>query len=114
MITAFLGVSLGLFDFLSDGLNMKKSGQQGKWVLALTFLPPLLVVLTYPGIYIQAFNYAGICCVILLLLLPAAMAWQGRKADTCDSVILVGGGNVGLGIISVIGVFLLGLASGLI
>ena len=113
-ITAFLGVSLGLFDFLSDGLNMKKSGQQGKWVLALTFLPPLLVVLTYPGIYIQAFNYAGICCVILLLLLPAAMAWQGRKADTCDSVILVGGGNVGLGIISVIGVFLLGLASGLI
>ncbi len=114
MITAFLGVSLGLFDFLSDGLNMKKTGRQGRWVLALTFLPPLLVVLTYPGIYIQAFNYAGICCVILLLLLPTAMAWQGRKADPSDSVMLVRGGNVGLGIISVIGVFLLGLASGLI
>ena len=114
MITAFLGVSLGLFDFISDGLNLKKSGRQGKWVLAITFIPPLVVVLTNPGIYIQAFNYAGICCVILLLLLPTAMAWQGRKTDTSESVILVRGGNVSLMIISVIGLFLLALASGLV
>lgn len=81
MLTAFLGVSLGLFDFLADGLQFKKSGLQGKYTLALTFLPPLLVVLINPGIYLHALSYAGICCVILLLLLPALMAWKGRQRD---------------------------------
>lgn len=111
MITAFLGVSLGLFDFLADGLKLKKAGSQGKLILILTFLPPLAVVLINPGIYLRAFSYAGICCVVLLLLLPTAMAWQGRRADTNrTSIILVPGGNICLIIMALIGVFLLSLA----
>jgi tyrosine-specific transport protein len=111
MITAFLGVSLGLFDFLADGLKLKKAGSQGKAILLLTFLPPLAVVLINPGIYLRAFSYAGICCVILLLLLPTAMAWRGRKADTKgNSIILVPGGNFCLGIMGVIAIFLLMIA----
>lgn len=95
MITAFLGVSLGLFDFLADGLQLKKSGIQGKLTLALTFLPPLAIVLFNPGIYLHALSYAGICCVILLLLLPALMAWRSRCTDS-KAVILVPGGNASL------------------
>ncbi len=111
MITAFLGVSLGLFDFLADGLKLKKAGSQGKAILLLTFLPPLAVVLINPGIYLRAFSYAGICCVVLLLLLPTAMAWRGRKADTTgSSIILVPGGNFCLGIMGVIAIFLLMIA----
>ena len=111
MITAFLGVSLGLFDFLADGLKLKKAGHQGKFTLALTFLPPLSIVLINPGIYLKAFSYAGICCVILLLLLPTIMAWRGRKADPqLRSIILVPGGNIILTIMGVIAVFLLILA----
>lgn len=111
MITAFLGVSLGLFDFLADGLKLKKAGSQGKVILLLTFLPPLAVVLINPGIYLQAFSYAGVCCVVLLLLLPTVMAWRGRKADTSgNSVILVPGGNICLGIMGLIAVFLLMVA----
>jgi tyrosine-specific transport protein len=79
MLTAFLGVSLCLFDFLSDGLNLKKNGLQGLAVGALTFVPPVLVVLFYPGAYFFALNYAGIFCVILLLLLPALMSYCGRE-----------------------------------
>ncbi len=110
MLTAFLGVSLGLFDFLADGLNLRKNGSQGKFTLALTFLPPLVVVLISPGIYLQALSYAGVCCVILLLLLPAVMAWRGRKTDTSSSMILVRGGNIGLAMVIVIAIFLLYLA----
>ena len=111
MITAFLGVSLGLFDFLADGLKLRKAGSQGKLILGLTFLPPLAVVLINPGIYLRAFSYAGICCVILLLLLPVMMAWQGRKKDTTGtSIILVPGGNALLSIMGIIAVFLLTLA----
>ncbi len=112
MITAFLGVSLGLFDFLADGLKLKKAGSQGKCILALTFLPPLAVVLINPGIYLHAISYAGICCVILLLLLPAIMAWRGRKADTEGrSIIMIPGGNICLLIIALIAICLLVLAT---
>ncbi|CAM3037273.1 amino acid permease [Legionella worsleiensis] len=108
MITAFLGVSLGLFDFLADGLKFKKNGYQGKYTLALTFLPPLAVVLINPGIYLHALNYAGICCVVLLLLLPAIMAWKGRK--TCVLAAkdghMVPGGSI---VLSLIGAISLGL-----
>lgn len=78
MITAFLCVSLGLFDFLSDGLKLKKKGQQGRITLALTFVPPLLIVLFYPGIYLHALKYAGACCIFLLLVLPALMVLKSR------------------------------------
>lgn len=111
MLTAFLGVSLGLFDFLADGLKLQKSGIQGKYTLALTFLPPLAVVLFNPGIYLHALNYAGVCCVVLLLLLPAVMAWKGRKVCTLATEShLVPGGNSSLALIGLIAIGLLTIA----
>lgn len=79
MLTAFLGVSLCLLSFLGDGLNMIQKGKQGFSLFLLTFLPPLLIVLFYPGAYIHALNYAGYVCVILLLFLPALMSYIGRS-----------------------------------
>jgi tyrosine-specific transport protein len=78
MLTAFLGVSLCLISFLADGLNMSQRGRGGVGLFLLTFLPPLIIVVYYPGAYIHALNYAGIFCVILLLLLPALMTLFGR------------------------------------
>lgn len=105
MLTAFLGVSLGLFDFLADGLQLKKNGSQGLLTLTLTFLPPLLVVLVNPGIYLQALRYAGTCCVVLLLLLPTMMAWQSRKISAPDdNVLVLPGGTmslIGVGLVAV-------------
>ncbi|WP_133131010.1 amino acid permease [Legionella yabuuchiae] len=79
MLTAFLGVSLCLISFLGDGLKLAQKGKEGLGLFLLTFLPPLLIVIYYPGAYIQALNYAGFLCVILLLLLPALMSFFGRK-----------------------------------
>ncbi|KTD22124.1 tryptophan/tyrosine permease [Legionella lansingensis] len=110
MVTAFLGVSIGLFDFLADGLALKKSGLQGKSTLALTFIPPLVVVLANPGIYLHALSYAGVCCVILLLLLPTIMAWRARKIDPAGSILMVPGGNLSLGLIGLTAIFLLIIA----
>jgi tyrosine-specific transport protein len=108
MVTAFLGVSLGLFDFIADGLKLNKKGHQGRGILALTFLPPLLVVLLFPGIYLKALSYAGVCCIILLLLLPSLMAWKGRKLSTSSYEVI--GGNFSILVISTIAIFLLGFA----
>jgi len=110
MLTAFLGVSMGLFDFLADGLKMDKKGLQGTCIFSLTFLPPLFVVLINPGIYIQAFSYAGVACVLLLLLLPVIMAWRGRQ--TCNGEVqqMIPGGNISLVLLLFTGVFLLKIA----
>lgn len=79
MLTAFLGVSLCLISFLGDGLKMHQHGLQGLGLFFLTFLPPLITVIYYPGAYIHALRYAGFFCVILLLLLPALMSYFGRQ-----------------------------------
>lgn len=90
MLTAFLSVSLGLYDFLADGFKMKKSGLQGKTVLAMTFLPPLALVIVNPGIYLSALNYAGSFCIILLLFIPVLMSWKFRKQSKSIDIILPG------------------------
>ena len=50
MVTAFLGSHLVYLISWLDGLKLKKSGNQGKYTLALTFLPPLVRSLFKPGI----------------------------------------------------------------
>jgi tyrosine-specific transport protein len=113
MLTAFLGVSLGLFDFLADGFKLKKSGRQGSYTLMLTFIPPLAIVLFHPGIYLHALSYAGICCIVLLLLLPVLMAWKGRQqalVNADNSQMMIPGGNMVLGLIGLFGLGLLFVA----
>jgi len=92
MLTAFLGVSLCLYSFLADGLKLRERGTHGIGLFILTFAPPLILVLYYPGAYIHALSYAGIFCIILLLLLPALMCYFGRKKY--HSPFLVPGGTV--------------------
>ncbi|OGT40129.1 MAG: hypothetical protein A3F12_03800 [Gammaproteobacteria bacterium RIFCSPHIGHO2_12_FULL_38_14] len=78
IITSFLGVALCLVDFLADGLQVEKKGMNTMMISLLAFLPPLIIVLFSPHIFIAGLKYAGIYCVILLIFLPAWMAWRGR------------------------------------
>jgi len=87
MLTAFLGVSLCLYSFLADGLKLREYGSHGIGLFLLTFIPPLLIVIYYPGAYIHALSYAGIICIILLLLLPALMCFFGRKHYHADFIV---------------------------
>lgn len=76
--TSFLGVSLCLTDFLADGFQMRKRGLSRWFIIVCTFAPPWLIVSLYPNAFIAALSYAGLFCVILLLLLPGLMVWRGR------------------------------------
>ncbi len=77
-ITSFLGVSICLTDFIADGLKIKKIGKNNLVIYTLAFLPPLLITLFVPGLFIKALSYAGIFCVLLLMLLPLLMLYNGR------------------------------------
>jgi len=78
IVTSLLGVSLSLSDFLADGLHIKKTYRGNFFLILLTFAPPLLFALFYPEGFVLALQYAGICVVILLALLPALMVWFAR------------------------------------
>lgn len=111
ILTAFLGVSLSLSDFLADGMHRRKHGKGGHWVYISTFIPPLIVVLFYPGAFLYAFSYAGIMCVALLIFFPALMAYYGRYVKKIGKGYQVWGGKpLLLTIITIsIGLLLLGL-----
>ena len=78
VVTSFLGVSLGLSDFLADGFGINKKGKGAFLVYLATFTPSLIAVVFYPNAFIIGLRYAGTFCIILLAMLPMMMAWYGR------------------------------------
>ncbi len=110
--TSFLGVSISLLDFLIDGMQVQQKGSFIPLsVMVVAFLPPLVIVLLKPGIFILLLKYAGTVCVLLLILLPTIMAWNAcyvkkiiaKPPFYCHKVVLAT--NI------LIGVFLLYLAA---
>ncbi|MEC7838510.1 MAG: aromatic amino acid transport family protein [Chlamydiota bacterium] len=94
MVTSFFGVTIGLQDFLADGLNIKKTAK-GKLILSLlVFLPPLVITYFNPKIFLTALDYAGgFGSALLLGLLPILMVWSGRYHMKLDSKYSLMGGK---------------------
>jgi len=92
--TAFLAVSLSLWDFLADGMKVNKQKQIGRWQVTITcLLPPFLIVVFWPGIFVKAIAYAGVICLVLLMFLPGLMAWSGRYVKRMAGGYQVWGGR---------------------
>lgn len=79
--TSFLGVSLALTDFIADGFQLEREGRSRWLIMAITYLPPLVMVLFYPAIFVHGLALAGIFCIILLMLLPALMALKIKVSN---------------------------------
>lgn len=103
LATSFLGVALGLFDFLADFFKRKNSVSGRLQTGAITFVPPLLFALFYPKGFIFALGFAAIALSVLSLLLPALLVRQTRKQHAGGYRVM--GGQLGL-----LMVFFLGIA----
>ena len=102
VLTSFLSVSISLADFIADGLKKTKEGTDGVLIHLLCFLPPLLVVLLKPGIFITALAYAGIWCISLLVILPLLMLYSGRYRNALSDHHILPGGRWFLSVMIVI------------
>lgn len=97
LVTSFFGVTLGLVDFLADGLQIKKTPLTKLFLCALVFIPPYLISLAYPHVFLVALDYAGgFGCALLLGLLPILMVWVGRYYHGLKSDYTFPGGKVAL------------------
>jgi tyrosine-specific transport protein len=79
--TSFIGVSMSLFDFVADGLGVSKN-RLGKTIIAIvSFLPPMLIVISRADYFFVVLGYAGVLVALLLCLLPASMVLFGRNKE---------------------------------
>ncbi len=100
MITSFLGVSLGLFDCLQDAKD--KTPHRLRTTL-LTFVPPLIFVIVYPEGFIALLSIASIFVAIILMIVPALMAYARRKNPALSSPYQVFGGTLTIIVVLLMG-----------
>lgn len=94
LTTSFVPLALSFFDFLADGLKLKKVGGNKLALILGVFGIPTIFALIYPKIFLVALGYAGgISCALLFGLMPPVMAWVGRyiKGYPSDTMQLKGG-----------------------
>lgn len=101
--TSFLGVSLGLFDFLADGFKRSNTRYGRFQTTLLTYIPPTIFALFYPQGFVIALGYAAIFVAILEVILPGLIVYQLRKNATLTFPYQMWGGNLLLWLIVVIG-----------
>jgi tyrosine-specific transport protein len=110
IVTSLLSVALSFVDFLADGLKIKKNPSGKIALVLLVLLPPFLLALVYPTIFLTALKYAGgLGAVLLFGILPALMVWKGRYQLHNHHQQLVPGGKPILIVIVVFALWIMGL-----
>ncbi|MEZ8010464.1 MULTISPECIES: aromatic amino acid transport family protein [Vibrio] len=115
LLTSFIGVSLGLFEFMGDSLSKKLGNAKRVKTAAITFLPPLGFALFYPQGFIMALGYAAIALSVLAILLPTVMVYKVRYTDlivkphATESTYQVLGGSKALFLAGSVGVFIIAI-----
>lgn len=77
--SSFLGVTLGLFDYLADLFKFDDNFIGRTKTATITFLPPLIGSLFAPMGFIHAINYVGLAATIWAAIVPALMLYAARK-----------------------------------
>ncbi|WP_031280530.1 tryptophan permease [Photorhabdus temperata] len=101
--SSFLGVTLGLFDYLADLFKFDDT-KLGRFKTALvTFLPPMVGGMIYPNGFIYAIGFAGLAATVWAAIVPALLARASRKRFGSPAY-RVWGGNAMIGLILLFGV----------
>lgn len=103
LLTSFLGVSLGLFEFLGDTIKGKSEKPNRLLAAVITFTPPLGFALFYPQGFIMALGYAAIALAILAIFLPLVMVIKVRRSDDFSGEYRVAGGQGALVVTGIAG-----------
>ncbi|MFZ7343429.1 aromatic amino acid transporter [Avibacterium volantium] len=90
--SSFLGVTLGLFDYIADLFKFDNSIAGRTKAALITFLPPLILSLLFPYGFVIAIGYAGLAATIWAVIIPALLA-KACRAKYPNQTYQVYGGN---------------------
>jgi len=106
IITSMLGVAYSVFDFLNDGIKIKNSTYKKVFLCLLTFVPPFVMTMINPSIFVIAIGIAGgFGEAFLNGLLPIWLVWVGRYIHKLESKPLLNGGKKTLVFLFLFGAF---------
>ncbi|MBT1445206.1 tryptophan permease [Shewanella sp. JM162201] len=91
--SSFLGVTLGLFDYLADLFGFADDAKGRLKTAAVTFLPPTVLGLLFPDGFLIAIGFAALAATVWTLLVPGWMALKLRRRETEYQGYVVPGGN---------------------
>ena len=77
--SSFLGVTLGLFDYIADLLKFSDTPWGRAKTALVTFAPPLLLSLQFPYGFVAAIGYAGLAATLWAAIVPALLVRASRK-----------------------------------
>ncbi|MCR1567522.1 tryptophan permease [Mixta sp.] len=77
--SSFLGVTLGLFDYLADLLKFNNGATGRLKTTLVTFVVPLVAALIWPNGFLLAIGYAGLAATIWAVITPALLAYRARQ-----------------------------------
>lgn len=96
ILSSFIGVGLGVFDFLADLFKFEdnRTGRAKTW--AVTFVPPLVLSVIAPFGFVSAIGYAGAAATVWTCIIPALLVKKARKENTTKEGFRAPGGHLTL------------------
>ncbi|AUI66757.1 MULTISPECIES: aromatic amino acid transporter [Glaesserella] len=93
ILSSFIGVGLGVFDFLADFFKFEnsKAGRTKSWLV--TFLPPLVLSVLFPFGFLKAIGYAGAVATIWTCIIPAILVYKVRQQNPNQQGFIACGGS---------------------
>ncbi|MGF1725293.1 aromatic amino acid transporter [Photobacterium nomapromontoriensis] len=93
ILSSFIGVGLGVFDFLADFFKFEdtKQGRTKTWLA--TFLPPLVMSVLFPFGFVVAIGYAGAAATVWACIIPALLAKKSRTLAAGNTGFMAPGGQ---------------------
>lgn len=88
ILSSFIGVGLGIFDFLADTFKFDSSLKKGRtkaW--AVTFIPPLIFSLLFPFGFLVAIGYAASAAAIWTCIIPVFLVKKARLKRVTDALL---------------------------
>ena len=100
IVTPFMANTMAFVDFLKDGLNISKESKYELAVYGLALVPPTLLTLFFPNLFLKALRAAGgFADVLLFGVLPVMIVAIGRYIKNIKGPFIAPGGKLFLIII---------------
>lgn len=92
--SSFLGVTLGLFDYIADLFKFSDTPWGRAKTALVTFAPPLLLSLQFPYGFVAAIGYAGLAATLWAAIVPALLVKASRKKFPLATYKVYGGNGM--------------------
>ena len=92
--SSFLGVTLGLFDYIADLFKFSDTPWERAKTALVTFAPPLLLSLQFPYGFVAAIGYAGLAATLWAAIVPALLVKASRKKFPLATYKVYGGNGM--------------------